>query len=100
MKHIFTLFVCLLCCLFVICACDNGAVDTTTADQGTDTSAVTTDDSSGASGDTDRADTTDTDYPFDNPSAYVPAETDDPTVFIDIEPSDTDDKWGQVNVKP
>ena len=92
MKRILTLFVCLLCCLLVICACDNGTVDTTTAIQGIDTSAVTTDGSSEASDDTD--------YPFDDPSAYVPAETDDPSVFINIEPSNTDDKWGQVNVKP
>ena len=91
MKRILTLFVCLLCCLLVICACDKGTVDTT-EDNNTDTGTVTTEGSSEASDDTD--------YPFDDPSAYVPAETDDPSVFINIEPSNTDDKWGQVNVKP
>lgn len=99
MKRILTLLVCLLCCLLVICACDNSAVDTT-EDHNTDTGTVTTEGSSEASDDTDMADTADTDYPFDDPSAYVPAETDDPSVFINIEPSNTDDKWGQVNVKP
>ena len=97
MKRIFTLLICLLCCLLVICACGNETVDTT-ADQGTNTDAPQ--DSSSISADTDKADTTDTDYPFDNPSAYVPAETDDPSIFIDIAPIDTDDKWGQVNIKP
>ena len=90
MKPISTLLICLVCCLCVICACGKEGVDTTAADTGTDTAAP--------SQDAETKDNSDSDYPFATPGAYVPTETDEPNIFIDIAPNDTEDKWGKMNI--
>ena len=103
MKHTLTLLICLVCCLCMICACGKDSVDPPNTDTdtpvNTDTSTDTGTDPADPSSDTDETDGTDTDYPYITPGTYVPAETDDPNVRIDISPADEEDKWGKINIK-
>ena len=92
MKRTLILFICLICCLCLICACGKKTVDTTNESSGTDTEETI--------GNTEATDSTDTDYYFNTPGSYIPDDTDDPNIFIEISPIDNDDKWGKLNIKP